>query len=128
MIWKYGVAWIPMVVIGIANGVLRQSGYGRFMGELRAHQVSTFTGIVLFLLYIWVVSLRWPFSSARQAVGVGLLWVGMTVVFEFGFGHYVAHHPWSRLVHDYNLLAGRLWVFVLAAVAVAPYVFFRIRS
>jgi hypothetical protein len=29
--------------------------------------------------------------------------------FEFLVGHYVMGHPWSRLLHDYNILAGRLW-------------------
>jgi hypothetical protein len=29
-----------------------------------------------------------------------------TVAFELTFGHYVMGHPWSRLLADYNLLAG----------------------
>lgn len=44
----------------------------------------------------------------------------MTVVFEFGFGHYVMGHSWEMLLHDYNVLEGRLWVVVLAAVWAGP--------
>ncbi|MEW6447103.1 MAG: hypothetical protein AB1426_03305, partial [Bacillota bacterium] len=57
---------------------------------------------------------------------IGLIWLVLTVAFEFGFGHFVMGHSWSRLLHDYNLLKGRLWVLVLLWVAIAPYVFYRL--
>ena len=53
--WKYVVAWVPMVLIAIANGALRQAWYGRYVGELQAHQISTASGILLFGVYIWVI-------------------------------------------------------------------------
>ena len=39
---------------------------------------------------------------------IGLFWVTITVVFEFGFGHYVVKHSWEHLIADYNLLKGRV--------------------
>ena len=33
---------------------------------------------------------------------------------------------WRALLHDYDLLAGRLWVLVLAWLALSPYVFYRL--
>jgi hypothetical protein len=51
---------------------------------------------------------------------VGALWVGLTVAFEFGFGHYVMGAPWEVLLADYDILRGRLWPLVLAANLVAP--------
>ena len=59
---------------------------------------------------------------------IGLVWFLLTVAFEFTFGHYVAHHSWGKLFQDYNLLAGRLWVLVLLAVALLPIIVFKIRS
>jgi hypothetical protein len=35
--WKYIIAWIPMVAIAILNGTLRQYGYAKYMSELSAH-------------------------------------------------------------------------------------------
>ncbi|MCP5065804.1 MAG: hypothetical protein GY946_04495, partial [bacterium] len=96
--WKYVLAWFPMVAIAIANGVLRQAWYGKHLGELQAHQISTLTGVVLFGVYIWFVVRVWRPVSATQAIAVGLLWLAMTVAFEFLFGHYVAGHPWDRLL------------------------------
>jgi hypothetical protein len=123
--WKYVLAWFPMVAIAIANGALRESWYGQHLSELTAHQLSTLTAVILFGFYIWFVVQFWPPTSKAQAIAIGLLWLVMTIAFEFLFGHFVAGHTWERLPHDYNLLAGRVWPLVLVWVAVAPYLFFR---
>ena len=49
--WKYVLAWIPMVFIAIFNGALREGWYGKHLGELQAHQVSTGIGVLLFGVY-----------------------------------------------------------------------------
>jgi len=115
-----------MMLIGIGNGVLRVSTYGRHIRELTAHQVSTLTGAVLMGLYIYAVSRVFKFDSARQAVLVGVMWFVMTIGFEFGFGRYVAGHDWSHLFRDYDLSSGRVWLLFLIWVMIAPYVFYRL--
>ncbi|MEQ1759383.1 MAG: hypothetical protein ABL986_13765 [Vicinamibacterales bacterium] len=49
-----------------------------------------------------------------------LLLVAMTMTFEFLGGHYLFKQPWERLLADYNLSAGRIWVVVLIATLLAP--------
>lgn len=127
MILRYILAWFPMVLIAILNGALRDTWYGKYIGELRTHQISTLTGVVPFGVYIWMVSRLWPLESGRQALVVGLIWLAMTVCFEFLFGHYAAGHSWSRLIQDYNIFAGCLWALLLIWVAFAPYVFYRLQ-
>jgi hypothetical protein len=126
MILKYSLAWIPMVFLAIVNGAVRELTYGRAMPEARAQQVSVVTGIFLFGVYAWLLSLKWPLQSSEQATLIGFLWLALTVAFEFIFGHYVMHHPWSALLHEYNILAGRLWILVLLAVTFLPLVVFKI--
>ena len=116
-----------MVAIAVANGMVREAWYGRHLGELQAHQVSTLSALSLLGLYIWWVMRRWPPRSGAQAVGVGAVWLGLTLAFELLFGHYVAGHSWARLAQDYDLFAGRLWPLVLLWVAAAPYLFSRLR-
>jgi len=128
MIVKYAVAWLLMPIIGIINGTIRQYAYSNALGELRAHQVSTVTGIFLFGLYIWALTLLWKIRSSAEAIAIGLIWLTLTIAFEFLFGHYVMKHPWSRLLHDYNLFEGRLWVLVLLWVTLAPYVFHKLSN
>ena len=127
MVLKYALAWIPMVFIAIANGVLRQYSYGRWMKKLSAHQVSSLTAVILFYLYTWILGKKLPLESLRQALAIGIIWLCLTVAFEFLFGHYVANHPWSRLIQDYNLLSGRLWALVLLAVTAAPFVVYKLK-
>jgi hypothetical protein len=125
MMLRYLLAWIPMIIIGVSNGILREATYGKYLSELRAHQVSTAIGVCLFGFYIWVLTRFWHLESSQQAISIGLIWLGLTVVFEFTFGRYVAGHTWSQLFRDYNLLAGRVWLLVLIWIAIAPFVFYR---
>jgi hypothetical protein len=124
----YALSWIGMVAIAILNGAIREKAYGPFMGELPAHQLSTFIIILLFGAYIWVLTGTYPIESPTQALIIGVMWLVMTVIFEFVFGHFVMGHPWSRLLQDYNLFKGRVWSLVLIWASVAPYLFYRIRS
>jgi hypothetical protein len=86
--WKYVLAWFPMVLIAIINGAVREAWYGQHLGELRAHQVSTASGVLLLGLYIWMLLRLWKPASANQALTIGCLWLCLTVAFEFLFFHY----------------------------------------
>jgi len=125
--WKYLMGWILMLLVSIANGAVRDFTYGKHMDELTSHQLSTASGVLLLGIVIWGFFRRYPPSSNRQAVSIGLLWMTLTVAFEFLFFRYVGGHSWSELLANYNVLKGRVWVFVLVWVAVAPAVFFRLR-
>lgn len=126
--WRYLIAWFPMILIAIANGAIREKRYGKRIGELRAHQVSTLSALLLFGIYIWIIIRIWRPESSKQAISIGLMWLVLTVAFEFLFGHYVAGHSWNRLFGDYNIFAGRLWLAVLSWVTVAPYIFFQFQQ
>ena len=123
---RYVLCWFLLAVVAIINGILREGTYGNSVSDLAAHQISTLTAIVFTGIVVWVFHRAWPLETAYQAWTIGLLWFVMTVLFEFGFGHFVAGHSFSRLFADYNLLQGRVWVLFLAWLAVMPYVFFRL--
>jgi hypothetical protein len=126
MLPRYLLAWIPMIVIGILNGILRETTYGKYLNELRTHQLSTLTGIIFFGLYIGFIVHLWGLESSTQALVIGAIWLLFTVAFEFLFGRYVAGHSWEKLLADYNLLAGRVWILVLIEIAIAPFLFYRL--
>lgn len=128
IILLYAIAWLGLVALAILNGWVREKIYAPSMSERPAHQVSTALGLLIFSGYLFVLTGIWPIPSAGQALSIGAFWLLMTLAFEFLFGHYVMGHSWSRLLHDYNLLAGRVWLLVLIWTVVAPYLFFRLRS
>jgi len=124
---RYLLVWLVMLVISIANGALRDFTYGKYVAELHAHQLSTASGMVLLGLVMFAFVHFWPPASARQALSIGLFWMALTVAFEFLFFHYVGGHPWAELLVNYDLSRGRLWPLLLAWVAIAPYLFYRLR-
>lgn len=127
MIFKYSFAWLGMMLLAIANGGLRDCLYKPRLGDLAAHQLSTVLLFLLLTAYFWVLVARWPPTSAVQAWTIGFIWLVLTVAFEFGFGRYIAGHPWCRIFFDYNILAGRIWVLIPLWVLIAPTLFFHLR-
>lgn len=117
-----------MVLLAILNGALREKLYGPHMSELLAHQLSTVSLMALLAAYLWLLTGFLRIESAGQALAIGMLWLVLTVAFEFLFGHLVMAHPWQALLRDYNLAKGRIWPLVLLWTAAAPYVFYRLRS
>lgn len=125
---RYFLLWLPMVLIAFGNAALREVWFRKHTGELQAHQISTASGIVLFGIYIWIVLRAWPPASSRQAWAVGLLWLGLTLAFESLLGRYVSDLSWKAILADYNLLAGRVWVFIPLWVLLAPPLFYRLQQ
>jgi len=124
----YAANWCALLIIAILNGALRAKVFAPRMADIRAHQLSTLVGLCLFSIYMWFLTGVTPIRSGRLALLIGGIWLAMTIAFEFLFGHFIVGHSWRHLLHDYNLLAGRLWVLVPVWTAVAPYVFYRVRS
>lgn len=125
MVIRYMLIWLLLAVIAVANGILRQSTYGKLVSDLTAHQVSTVTAIIFTGALVFWLNGKWPIESASQAWMIGAIWLVLTVAFEFGFGHFVAGHAWSRLFADYNLFDGRVWSLFLLWISALPYLAFR---
>lgn len=100
--------------VAIVNGLVRKYVYQVWVGELVAHQISSVVAVGLFLLLMsWFYGKNKKLFKKGDTVKVGSLWLGMTILFEFGFGHYLMGNSWGRLLHDYNVFEGRLWLLVL---------------
>lgn len=113
------LAWLGMPFLAIANGVVRETTYGRTMSEDASHGLSTLPLLALVGVYTYFVARRWPLQSRAQAFAVGIVGFLFATSFEFGFGR-LEGRSWSELFADYNLLRGRLWVLVPLALLVAP--------
>jgi hypothetical protein len=128
LIAKYMLVWFLLAIVAIANGVVRQSTYGKILSSLAAHQVSTLTAILASGTLVWFINGVWPIETSTQAWTIGAIWLVSTIAFEFGFGHWVAGHSWEALLADYNLMQGRVWSLFLLWIAVLPWVVFYFTS
>ena len=121
MFRKAVLTWVLFVPLAIMNGVIRQAVYRPVVGDLPAHQISTAVASAAFVAVTYATlhtEAACPHDHTLLRVGAG--WVAATVLFEFGFGHYVAGNSWKKLLHDYKIAEGRIWPLSLATLLMSP--------
>jgi hypothetical protein len=114
------IAWLGGSVLGIVNGVARELTYKNRVGETTANQISAASLTALLALYFVALDRRWPLRASRLAAEVGASWVVLTVLFEFGFGHWVDRKSWDELFENYDMTEGHLWLLVLLWIGIGP--------
>jgi hypothetical protein len=113
-------AWLLLLTVAVANGGLRVGVLIPRFGDYRAHLASTVMLTVL-IVCITMPLIDWiGIASCPGALTVGIVWTVLTLAFEFLAGHYLFGNPWARLLTDYDVLHGRIWVVVLVATLVSP--------
>lgn len=124
---KHLAAWWLLPLFAVANGFLRDTTYGLAMSQGAAHSLSV--APLLFAVCGWAeyVGCRWPLPNRAAGLTVGGLWLGLTLLFEFGFGSLQGLSMRSMLA-EYDLIHGRLWSLIPFATAVAPEAVRRRRS
>jgi len=113
--------WFILVVAAILNGAFRESFITSKVGEQVGHVISTviFICVILVVTYLFLHNLKINYTKTDLLL-IGTLWLILTILFEFVFGHYVMGHSWKMLFADYNILKGRVWSFVLLTTFIAP--------
>ena len=112
--------WAAIIPMAIANGILRDAVLVRSLGQKRARTVSGLSLSAVILAWT-ILTITWvPLPSLVQYAGVGLLWLTLTVAFEFFFGRVVAKKSWQELLRAYRFENGDIWPLVLMAVTVSP--------
>jgi len=116
------LAWFILLIFAVANGTLGQLAIRPWAGEYGNHLYKS--ALMLGFIYL-VLTKFWKIVGLHawrsRAVWLGLFLAGLTVGFEFGFFHYLMGEPWEKLLADYQFWRGRLWVLLLAADLVFPY-------
>ena len=74
---------------------------------------SNYSGCLLFNLVDWTQGQTRGFGGRNSVVA-------LTVAFEFLAGHYVFGNSWERLIADYDVFRGRIWILVLLMNLLAP--------
>ena len=113
--------WLVLLAVMMGNGFLRVLVLQPRLGEDAARQAASLLGMGLILAAsaVFVRRLGEPGSAALLVIGV--LWLVLTLAFEFLFGHYVSGASWEALLAEYDLQRGRLWPLVLLTTLLAPW-------
>ena len=112
--------WLCIIAVEVLHGIARTAFLAPVVGDLRARQIAVLTGSILILI-VAASFIRWirPAHSG-EALQVGIVWLVLTLAFEVGFGRYVVHAPWSRILADYDLFRGGLLPIGLCVLTAAP--------
>jgi branched-subunit amino acid ABC-type transport system permease component len=120
--WALAVLpWMGFAMIAVAGGVLRVVLLEPRFGEPAANLIET-VGLVLILAGLIRLSVPWlvPRLGRSELRLLGLWWVGLTVIFEFLFGHFVDGASWRALLSNYDISRGRLWILVPLTMGFGP--------
>jgi hypothetical protein len=108
------VVWLLVMAVEFVHGTLRWIFLRPRVGNFRSGQIGVFTGALLILLIVYICD---PWLRARdngERLQAGVLWVGLTLAFEFPFGHYVMHRSWESIGAEYDIIHGGLMPIGLA--------------
>ena len=112
--------WLAILLLASVNGAVRAAWLIPRLGETVGRAVSTLvlSGVVFLVTWLTIGWIR-P-TSTSDAVKISLLWLLLTLAFEFLVGHYVFRQPWPALLEDYDVSRGRIWPLVLVVILLSP--------
>lgn len=127
--WLKALAlWFAILVLAILNGGLREQALiPAFGGAAGLVMSGTLLSAGIFLV-AWLGAPWYGPLTSRQWLGVGVCWMLLTLAFEFGFGRWVQHETWAKLLEAYTFKGGNIWPLVVMATFIAPWLAARIRG
>lgn len=119
-LYRAFLVWLLIMFAESVHGTLRTLFLAPQVGDFRARQISFLTGMLLIFGVAYLL-IRWMRAETTKALfAVGLLWLVLTVLFEFGLGLFVLNYSWERMLEDYDISRGGLMGFGLAFMLFAP--------
>jgi hypothetical protein len=120
--------WLLLIAAEVLHGIVRAVFLVPHVGEFRSSQIGVFTGSLI-ILAIVLTSVRWIGATrSSQLLGIGILWLFLTLAFEILFGRFVVGASWERLASDYNVLEGGLLPFGMIFLALSPWIAAKVRG
>lgn len=123
---KAFVVWVGILGLAILNGGLRDLVLIPALGSMAGYILS---GVLLSALILFVAWLALPWLGPRRPAalpGVGLLWLCLTLVFEFSFGLWQGKSL-HVLLQAYTFRGGNIWPVVLVVTLLAPWIAGKLR-
>ena len=120
--------WVAILILAIINGTLREKALIPAIGTFGGFVAS---GIILSCCIFSIAFFAAPWYgrlTSSQFWLIGLFWLLLTLIFEFGFGRFGQHKQWAELLQAYTFKGGNIWPIVLVATLVSPWLAARLRG
>jgi len=107
--------WLMEVLVsGFNFFVLMNLIYEPTWGELVAHQIGMSTRIAYIFVFAYFLLRYVKAYDTRDLIHVGILWLGLTLAFEW-IGSFAIGRPVEEILVGWNIFAGYMWPYVLQA-------------
>jgi hypothetical protein len=97
------LVWLVLIGAETVHGILRTLFLQPVVGDFRARQIAVFTGAALILAVSYAFGPWLRATSTAQLLGVGFLWLALTLLFEVTLGRLLLPLSWDRIASDYEL-------------------------
>lgn len=114
------LSWLAILALAIINGAFRELFLVPNIGYPWALLLSGFILASCVVFVAWFSYHSVGSLNARTALGVGLIWLLLTLIFEFSFGRYVQHKSWVVILGAYTFERGNLWPVILIIILLSP--------
>jgi hypothetical protein len=112
--------WLIIIAVETVHGILRAVLLVPLVGDLPARQIGVPIGSLV-IFAVSYVCFRWIAATTKlPLLGVGLLWVVLTVPFEIVLGRLALGLPWDRITEDYDPARGGFLGLGLLFLAMSP--------
>jgi len=113
--------WFMIVVVAILNGLLRENILTPTVGSTISLPLSgVILSLLIFLITYFLISFVGK-NNGKIFLLIGLLWVVLTLAFEYLFGSFILGKSWTEISNVFNLRAGNLFTLVVFTSAIAPW-------
>mgnify|MGYP001813046106 CR=1 FL=1 len=125
---KASLAWFLIMLVAIANGIVREALLEPALGPAIALPLSGILLALIILLASWLLVPWFGRALASTWFAIGSLWVVLTLLFEYLFGHFVAGIPWREISRIFDVASGNLFLLALLSAALSPWLAARLHG
>ncbi|MBK5722864.1 hypothetical protein JGH11_18495 [Dysgonomonas sp. Marseille-P4677] len=112
MIKKSLLIWLAIIPLSILNGALREMVLVPLLGINYALPLSGILLCLLIFILCYVFIPKIGKGTTRSYWKIGLLWIILTILFEFGFG-LIMGNTFAELIKAYDITTGNLWLLIV---------------
>lgn len=118
------LVWLCFIPSAILNGGFREYILERYIDTALANTISGVILCIIILIITWLLLPRLVVLNRKESYITGLIWMLLTVIFEFISG-IVTGIPMEELISAYNPLSGNLWILVILTTMFSPVIISR---
>lgn len=118
------LVWLCFIPSAIFNGGFREYILERYIDTALANTISGVILCIIILIITWLLLPRLVVLNRKESYITGLIWMLLTVIFEFILG-IVTGIPMEELISAYNPLSGNLWMLVILTTMFSPVIISR---